>query len=54
MELGLAKSNAELLTSRLKQWNLLDSSVRVTEQRKRYQDFSSIFATEDELCFCHM
>ena len=26
-ELGLTKSNAELLTSRLKQWNLLDPSV---------------------------
>ena len=30
-ELGLTKSNAELLTSRLKHWNLLDSSVRVAE-----------------------
>ena len=26
-DLGLTKSNAELLTSRLKQWNLLDDSV---------------------------
>ncbi|KAL6461702.1 hypothetical protein MHYP_G00298470 [Metynnis hypsauchen] len=26
-DLGLTKSNAELLTSRLKQWNLLDESV---------------------------
>src|SRR3954465_15968551 len=29
-DLGLTKSNAELLTSRLKQWNLLDYSVKVT------------------------
>ncbi|KAL7875155.1 hypothetical protein SRHO_G00061250 [Serrasalmus rhombeus] len=29
-DLGLTKSNAELLTSRLKQWNLLDESVQVT------------------------
>ena len=26
-DVGLTKSNAELLTSRLKQWNLLDESV---------------------------
>ena len=52
-ELCLTKCNAELLTSRLKQWNLLDSSVRVAEQRNRHQDFSSFFATENKLCFCH-
>jgi len=28
-DMGLTKSNAELLTSRLKQWNLLDESVQV-------------------------
>ncbi|KAL7849486.1 hypothetical protein SRHO_G00211090 [Serrasalmus rhombeus] len=39
-ELGLTKSNAELLTSRLKQWNLLDESVQVTGQRKCHQVFS--------------
>ena len=32
-DLGLTKSNAELMTSRLKQWNLLDESVQVTDQR---------------------
>ena len=48
-DLGFTKSNTESLTSRLKQWNLLDSFVRVTEHR----DFSSFFAKEDGLCFCH-
>ncbi|KAM3939389.1 uncharacterized protein RB166_020698 [Leptodactylus fuscus] len=28
-DMGLTKSDAELLTSRLKQWNLLDKSVQV-------------------------
>ena len=37
-DLGLTKSNAELLTSRLKQWNLLDDTVQVTEQRKRHRN----------------
>ena len=40
-DLGLTKSNAELLTSRLKQWNLLDDSVQIADQRKRHQAFSS-------------
>ena len=35
-DLGLTKSNAELLTSRFKQWNLLDESVQITDQRKRH------------------
>jgi len=32
-DLGLTKANAELLTSRLKQWSSLDESVQVTDQR---------------------
>ncbi|KAM5182246.1 uncharacterized protein ACMZJ9_002631 [Mantella aurantiaca] len=43
-DLGLTKSNAELLTSRLKQWNLLDESVQVTEQRSRHQTVSIFFS----------
>lgn len=55
-DLGLTQSNAELLTSRLKQWNLLDESVsekRVTGQRKPHQTFSSFFSRQDGLCFCN-
>ncbi|KAL6463765.1 hypothetical protein MHYP_G00281560 [Metynnis hypsauchen] len=52
-DLGLTKSNAELLTSRLKQWNLLDESVRVTGQRKHHQVFSTFFSHQDGLCFCN-
>jgi hypothetical protein len=52
-DVDLTKSNAELLTSRLKQWNLLDESVQVTDQRKRHQAFSSFFTRQDGLCFCH-
>ena len=35
-EVLLTKSNAELLIFRLKQWDLLDDSVRITSQRKRH------------------
>ena len=52
-DLGLTKSNAELLTSRLKQWNLLDDFVQITEQRKRYQSFSSFFTMQNAICFCN-
>ncbi|XP_076366609.1 uncharacterized protein LOC143255203 isoform X2 [Tachypleus tridentatus] len=38
-DLGLTKSNAELLTSRLKEWDLLDESVQVTRQRKHHRHF---------------
>jgi hypothetical protein len=51
-DIALTKSNAVLLTSRLKQWNLLDESVQVTDQRKRHQDFSSFYTRLDGLCFC--
>ncbi|XP_073506717.1 uncharacterized protein [Phyllobates terribilis] len=50
-DLHLTKSNAELLTSRLKQWNLLDESVQVIDQRKRHQTFSNFFSWENGLCF---
>ena len=48
-DLDLTKSNAELLTSRLKQWNLLDNSVQITEQRKRHQSFSSFFTMQNAI-----
>src|SRR5438477_7296916 len=34
-DLYLSKSQSELLTSRLKQWNLVDDDVRITSFRKR-------------------
>jgi hypothetical protein len=52
-DVELTKSNAELLMSRLKQWNLLDESVQVTDQKKRHQAFSSFYTRQDGLCFCH-
>ncbi|XP_076807833.1 uncharacterized protein LOC143459117 [Clavelina lepadiformis] len=48
-ELSLTKLNAELLISRLKQWDLLDDSVRIT----RHRGFSVFFTFKDDLCYCH-
>ena len=52
-DLGLTKTNAELLTSRLQQWNLLDESVQVTDQRKHHKTLSNFFSQQDWLCFCN-
>ena len=52
-DLGLTKSNAELLTSRFKQRNLLDESMQVTHQRKHHQTFSNFLSRQDGLCFCN-
>jgi len=51
-DLNLPKSKAELLGSRLKQWNLL-IDVNITDQRTRHETFSTFFTKEDGLCFCN-
>ena len=53
-DLGLTKSNAELLTSRLQEWNLLDPSCKVTVYRKRHLTFATYFTSSksDSLCYC--
>ena len=50
-DLGLTKSNAELLTSLHKQWNLLNDSAHVTEQRKRHQNFLCFLLCKREFAF---
>ena len=52
-EMALTKSNAELLISRLKQWDLLDEGTRITSQRKRHCGFSTFFSFREGLCYCH-
>jgi hypothetical protein len=52
-DLGLTKSNAELLTSRLKEWNLLDSTCKTSKYRKRHETFAAYYVVSDSLCYCH-
>ena len=52
-EMALTKSNAELLISRLKQWDLLDEGVRITSRRKRHRGFSTFFSFREGLCYCY-
>ena len=53
-DLGLTKSDAEILTSRLKEWNLLDHSCKSSSYRKRHITFSQYYTVDENssLCYC--
>jgi hypothetical protein len=42
-DLDLPKSKAELLGSRLQQWNLLKGNVRISVYHKRHEDLVQFF-----------
>lgn len=52
-DLNLPIVKAELLTSRLQQWNLCESDVKVTFYRKRHSSLVPYFSKEDGLVFCN-
>jgi len=52
-DLGLSKLKAQLLGSRLKQWNLLDTNTRISYFRNRQEEFMRYFTKEDDLVFCN-
>lgn len=52
-DLNLPKIKAEILASRLKQWNLLKDNVKISDQRKRHEMFAGFFTKEDGLCYCN-
>jgi hypothetical protein len=51
-DLNLKKIQAELLVSRLQDWNLLQQGVKVL-CRKYQQSLSSLFAKDDDLVYCN-
>jgi hypothetical protein len=51
-DLELSKNKAELLSSGLQQWNLLDDTVKVTAFRSRQKGFGQFFMTQGELGAC--
>lgn len=53
-DMALPKGKAEIMTSRLKQWNLLDPSVKISSYRNRHMRFSPFYEFCDSLllCFC--
>ena len=51
-DFDLPKSKAELLGSRLQQWNLLKENVRISVYCKRYEDLVQFFKMERGLVAC--
>lgn len=51
-DLGLSKQQAELLGSRLQEWNLLAKGTTITSFRKRNANFSVFFKVEGPMCVC--
>ena len=51
-DLNLSKEGAQVLTSRLKEWNLLKDNCRVGVQKTRHEEYSKFYSVEEGLCFC--
>jgi len=45
---------AELLASRLKQWNLLEKNVQISSFRSPHQQLGPFFTKEGDLVFCYV
>lgn len=52
-DLGLAKTQSELLASRLHERNLLEDGVHITKFRTRSDDLLPHFSLENGLCYCN-
>ena len=58
-DLGLTKAKAEILSSRLKKWNLLAPSCKISNPRKRHVTFANFYAMSSDsdhpsLCYCNI
>lgn len=51
-DLNLCKQKAEILGSRLQQWNLLHASTRISFYRHRHIDFKEYFEMTGDLTYC--
>jgi len=51
-DLNLTKDKAELLASRLSEWNLLAQGTKISFYRKRSEALAKFYATQDCFCYC--
>lgn len=51
-DLNLTKWQAEVLGSRLQQWNLLAPDTRISLYRKRHEKFSKFYTMSSSVCVC--
>ena len=47
-DLSLTKAKAEILSSRLKEWNLLAPSCKISKPRKRHVTFANVYAMSSD------
>ncbi|KAH9631001.1 hypothetical protein HF086_000727, partial [Spodoptera exigua] len=52
-DLDLSIRQAELLGSRLKEWNLLAPNTNVSVQRKRNKKLASFYSNFENICYCN-
>ena len=52
-DLSLSKEKSELLGSRLKEWNLLQSGATVLHFRNHHCKLAAYYAVEHSVCSCH-
>ena len=56
-DLSLKKAKAEILSSRLKEWNLLAPLCKISKPRKRHATFANFYAMSSDsdhssVCYC--
>ena len=51
-DLALSKEKAEVLGSRLQQWNLLESGTTISSFRHRNKTLARYYAIDDDICYC--
>lgn len=52
-DLQLSKSKAQLLGSRLQQWNLLEKGTKISFFKKRHSQFLHLFCKDQDLVYCN-
>ena len=51
-DLYLSKEKAEILGSRLQQWNLLKPETTISSFRNRNQNLAGYYASAENICYC--
>lgn len=52
-DLALTKGQAELLGSRMKQWNLLAPNTTICHFRFRHKELMQYFTSDNDVCYCN-
>ena len=51
-DLSLSKEKAEILGSRLQEWNLLQEGTKISHFRDRHSALAAFYHMENDICFC--